>query len=74
MDKFYVYQDDRPVSIVDNADKMSIDQIGKLWRTLREQGQFMVVKPIKRGDFDFDPVTGQKVIKITKFEYTEFAV
>lgn len=74
MDKFYVYdENNEPVGLIDNADTMTIDRIVKLYRILHEIGHYMVLKPIKRDDFIFDPITGQKLqAKITKFEYPEF--
>ena len=72
MDKFFIYQGETPVGIVDNADKMTVGQITRQYEELKAAGRTMHLKPIRKGDFDFDPISGQKLIRITKFEYPNF--
>ena len=72
-DKFYVYESgDKPIGIIEGADTMPIDKITKIGKMLHGLGRYMTLKPIRKGDFDFDPISGQKIIRITKFEYPVF--
>jgi len=72
MDKFYIYKGKTPVSIVDNADQMGIDQINRLSDILTERGHTIYMQPLSPYDFNFDEITGQKLNRIETFIYPEF--
>ena len=70
--KFYVYERNRPVGIVENADQMHIDDITKLSTALKKCfDRDIHIRPIHPGDFNFDNLTGKKIDNITKFIYPE---
>jgi len=67
--KFYVYEGNRPVGIVDGADEMPVNEIDKLARALKLCfDRDIHIRPIHPGDFQFDE-SGRKIDRISKFEY-----
>ena len=62
--RFYVYEGNTPVDIVENADNMSIDDINRLARCLKLLfDRDIHLKPIHPGDFVFNEETGCKLTK-----------
>ena len=73
MNKFFVYEGQKPVGIIEGADQIEIDDITRLARALKLCfNREIHLKPIRPGDFCFDPLTGRKLNRIEKFEYPEF--
>ena len=71
--KFYVYEGNRPVGIVENADQMPVNEIDKLARALKLCfDRDIHIRPIHPGDFQFDNLTGKKLDRVDKFVYPEF--
>jgi len=71
--RFYVYEGNRPVGIIEGADQMLIDDINKLARCLKLCfNRDIHMKPIHPGDFDFDPISGRRLNRIDTFVYPEF--
>ena len=70
--KFYVYEGNRPVGIVENADQMPVNEIDKLARALKLCfDRDIHIRPIHPGDFEFDEVTGKKLDRVDTFVYPE---
>ena len=70
--RFYVYEGSRPVGIHEGADQMTVDKINRLATYHKKRGQYMLLTPIRPGDFDFDPVSGRKLARIDNYVYPEF--
>ena len=72
MDKFFIYEGQKPVAIRDNADLMTSEQIDSLYQYTKELGRTIHIRPIRPGDFEFDPVSGRRLNRIDTFVYPEF--
>jgi len=68
MDKFYVYEGNRPVGIRDNADKMTAEQIDSFYQHMQRIGRTIHIRPIHPMDFQFDE-SGRKLDRVDTFVY-----